>query len=106
MKGILISLLIGAVAGIIDIIPMIIQKMNRYAIISAFVQWLVLGLVIAHIRIGGLESWLKGLVVSIILVLPIVVLVFEKEPRSILIILTMSALLGSGVGFAVSKFIY
>jgi len=35
MNEILIALLIGIVAGIIDIIPMIIQKMNKYANLSA-----------------------------------------------------------------------
>lgn len=106
MKGILISLLIGAIAGIIDIIPMVIKKMDIYPILSAFIQWVILGLVIAHIQIGGLESWLKGLIVAVILALPISILVFKTEPKSVIIILIMSVILGSLVGLAVSKFIY
>ena len=46
MDKILIALLIGVVAGLIDVIPMIIQKMEKSANLSAFSHWVVLGLII------------------------------------------------------------
>jgi len=43
MKKIYLGLLIGALAGIIDIIPMWLQKLSWDADLSAFVMWLVEG---------------------------------------------------------------
>ena len=36
MEHFLIALTIGVIAGIIDVIPMIMQKMDRFANLSAF----------------------------------------------------------------------
>ena len=98
MKTILLALVLGARAGVIDIIPMIIQKLDKYSTISAFVQWLVLGFVITFIKIPGVDGWLKGLITAVLLSLPIIIIVMKNDPKSIFIILLMSALLGSIVG--------
>ena len=98
MKKILLAFLLGAGAGVIDIIPMIIQKQDKYSTVSAFLQWLVLGFVITFIKIPGIDGWLKGLITAVLLSLPIVTLVLKTEPQSVLIILAMSAMLGTLVG--------
>lgn len=103
MKSILLSLALGAVAGIIDVIPMIAQKLDKYSTISAFAQWLVVGFVVTFIKVPGLEGWLKGLVVAVLMSLPIVILIAKTDPKSIIIILLMSAILGSLVGFFSTK---
>jgi uncharacterized membrane protein len=103
MKNIILSFALGAVAGIIDIIPMVIQKFDKYATASAFVQWLVLGFIITFINIPGLEGWLKGLLVAVLTSLPIVIIVMKTDPKSVAIILFMSAILGSAVGFFSTK---
>lgn len=36
MDKLLFSAIIGLVAGVIDIIPMVMQKLPRYSIVSAF----------------------------------------------------------------------
>ncbi len=102
MPNILLSLILGAGAGLIDIIPMLIQKLDKYSIVSAFVQWLVLGFIITFIKIPGIDGWLKGLIVAVIISLPIVIIVAKSDPKSIIIILATSAILGSIVG-ALSK---
>ena len=103
MKSILLALVLGAGAGIIDIIPMLIQKLDKYATCSAFVQWLVLGLVITFIKIPGVDGWLKGLITAVLLSLPIIIIVMKNDFRSIFIILFMSAFLGSLVGWVSEK---
>ena len=50
MRSLFIGLGVGIAAGILDILPMLLRKMPARAVASAFVQWLVLGLVIAHLR--------------------------------------------------------
>lgn len=105
MKNILLAFALGAGAGVIDIIPMIIQKQDKYSTISAFIQWLVLGLVITFIKIPGVDGWLKGLITAVLLSLPIVTMILKTEPQSVLIILAMSALLGSLVGWFSTKIV-
>lgn len=104
MENIILTLIIGVLAGIIDVVPMIIQKMDRYSIISAFVQWMVVTFVIMNIDLG-VASWLKGLIVAVLMAVPIAVLIAKNEPKSVIPILIMSVVLGSIVGFAGDKFV-
>jgi hypothetical protein len=102
MSKFLISILIGLGAGLIDIIPMLIQKLDRYAIFSAFFHWLILGFVISYIQLP-IAGWLKGLLLSEIMAIPIVFLVLKTEPKSVIPIFTMSSVLGILVGIVSQK---
>lgn len=104
MSKLLLSLIIGVAAGIIDIVPMIFQKLDRYSIISAFIQWVVVAFVITHIHFG-VEGWLKGLIIAVLMALPIIALVMKTDVKSAIPILVMSVILGSLVGFAADRFI-
>jgi len=104
MNEILIALLIGIVAGIIDIIPMIIQKMDKYANLSAFTHWIVLGLIIPFVS-WNIAPWLKGLIIAEISVIPILLIVAPNDKKAIIPISIMSAILGIGVGLAGAYFI-
>ncbi len=104
MNEILIALLIGIVAGIIDIIPMIIQKMNKYANLSAFFHWVVLGLIIPFVA-WDISPWLKGLIIAEISAVPILFMVAKEDKKAIIPITAMSAILGIGIGVASSYFI-
>jgi hypothetical protein len=104
MKRILIALLIGIIAGIIDVIPMILQDLSWYANISAFVHWIVLGLIIPFID-WKFPKWLIGLVIAELSALPIVIITLEAGPDSIAPILGFSAVLGVLVGWAGKKFV-
>ena len=55
MKKIPLGLLLGTIAGIIDIIPMIIQKLTWNANLSAFTHWVIVGFLIAasNLQIKG-----------------------------------------------------
>lgn len=104
MNDIFTALIIGIIAGIIDVIPMIIQKLNKYANISAFSHWVVLGLIIPFVH-WNVDPWLKGLLIGVLSAIPVIVLVSEKDKKSIIPILMMSALLGIGVAIAGARFI-
>ena len=104
MNSILIALLIGIVAGIIDVIPMIIQKLDKHANWSAFVHWVVLGLIIPFVD-WNIAPWLKGLIIGEIGVLPIMILVYKEDKKALIPIAIMSAILGIGVAVAGVKLI-
>ena len=104
MKNIIITLVIGLSAALIDVIPMIIQRLDKYACISAFIQWLVLGFIIPYVN-WDMQPWLKGLIIGELAALPIMVLVFAKEPKSVIPIVIFSAVLGMAIGIEGDKFI-
>ena len=103
MKKLFISLGIGVTAGIVDVIPMIVQQLNIYACLSAFSQWVILGVLINYIEFG-IKAWLKGMIVAILCSIPIIIIVIEKEPVSAIPIFAFSAVLGSLVGFFGKKY--
>ena len=104
MSEILIALLIGTVAGIIDVIPMIIQKMDKYANLSAFFHWVVLGLIIPFVS-WDIAPWLKGLIIAEISAVPILFIVAPKDKKAIMPITIMSAILGVIVAISGKAFI-
>lgn len=104
MNDILIALLIGIIAGIIDVIPMIIQKLDKAANWSAFFHWVVLGLLIPFVD-WEIQAWLKGLIIGELSAIPILIMVYSKDKRSIVPIILFSAILGIGVAIAGAKFI-
>jgi len=103
MKKLQLSLLLGITAGIIDVIPMIIQKLTWDANISAFVFWIVMGFIIPRISLP-IKSWQKGLLIAELCALPIMILVFAVDPKAIIPIAIMSAILGSLIGFLSEKY--
>ena len=104
MNDFLIALLIGIVAGIIDIIPMIWQKMDKYANLSAFTHWVALGLIIPYVA-WNMAPWLKGLIIAELTALPILLIVAPQDKKAVMPIVIMSGLLGAGVGWAGAYFI-
>jgi len=104
MNDLLTALGIGIVAGIIDVIPMVIRKSGRWANLSAFTHWVVLGLIIPFVS-WEIAPWLKGLIIAVISALPILVIVAPQDKKAILPITAMSALLGAGVGWSGAYFI-
>ena len=104
MNEILIALIIGIIAGVIDVIPMIIQKLEKSANLSAFAHWVVLGLIIPFVS-WNIAPWLKGLIIAEISVVPVLFIIASKDKKAIIPIIIMSAILGIGVGLAGAYFI-
>ena len=104
MNEILIALIIGIIAGIIDVIPMLIQRMDKFANLSAFSHWVVLGLIIPFIS-WDIAPWLKGLIIAEISAIPILFMVAKDDKKAIIPITVMSAILGIAVGIASNYFI-
>ncbi len=104
MNDILIALIIGTIAGIIDVVPMIIQKLDKFANWSAFFHWVVLGLIIPFVD-WEIQVWLKGLIIGELSAIPILIMVYSKNKRSLIPILVFSAILGIGIALAGAKFI-
>jgi hypothetical protein len=98
MDRLLLSVIIGFVAGIADIIPMIVQKLDRRAIVSAFLQYFFVSIIIVNINLPHVAWWLQGGLISVAFALPVVLIISAKDRKSIPVILTMSVVLGTLIG--------
>jgi hypothetical protein len=104
MKNTCYSLLIGLIAGTIDVIPMILQGLCWHANSSAFVFWIVMGIIIPNIH-WNFPGWRKGLIISEMSALPIMILVAKSDVKAVIPIFIMTAILGSFVGYCSNRFI-
>jgi hypothetical protein len=104
MKNIHRSLIIGIIAGAIDVIPMIFQGLCWYANTSAFIFWVGMGLIIPSIN-WELKGWRKGFIVAELLALPVIIIVAKTDIKSIIPIFIMTAILGSLVGHYSNRYI-
>ena len=102
MRKFYLSIILGTLAGIIDVIPMVLQKLDIFSIISALTQWILASIVINYIDFQ-IKPWLKGFIVAEALAIPIMVLVMKSGFFTIVPIMIMCAILGSIVGIISSK---
>ncbi|MBN2893468.1 MAG: hypothetical protein JXL97_16460 [Bacteroidales bacterium] len=102
MNKIVIGILTGIVAGIIDVIPMIIQKLTWDANISAFLMWIVVGFFISATELK-INFIIKGILIAFLVLLPASVIIGWKEPVSLVPIVIMTTILGGALGFANQK---
>jgi hypothetical protein len=101
-RKIILGLLIGAVAGVIDLIPMIIQKLTWDAILAAFSLWILVGFMIATSNLQLKPVW-KGIVIAILCLMPSAFIIGWHKPFSLLPIMVMTIVLGALVGFSMHK---
>jgi hypothetical protein len=100
MNTLLLSVIIGVVAGTIDIAPMIAQKLDKQSTISAFLQYLFVAIIIVNIDLPYITWWLEGALISLALALPMVVLISATDKKAVPVILTMAVILGTLIGVA------
>ena len=103
MKKIKIGILFGAIAGIIDIIPMIMQKLTWDANISAFTMWIIIGFLISTIDLK-INSIIKGILLAFLVLLPSAILIGWSELFTLIPIAIMTTILGGLLGFSIHKF--
>lgn len=100
MKILLISMVIGLAAGIIDIIPMIAQRMEKRAIVSAFLQYFFVSIVIVNIDLPGVPWWIEGSLISLALAAPVIIIVAGEDKKAAPVIAGMAVILGALIGIA------
>lgn len=98
MKKIFVGISCGVLVGFIDLIPMILQNLTWDANFSAFLMWVIIGF---FLSVSNLEinSIVKGIIFSYLVLLPPAILIGWNEPLSLLPIFFMTSLLGGSLGF-------
>lgn len=103
MNKITKGLLFGTIAGIIDVTPMVLQKLSWDADLSAFIFWIVAGFIIATSNLKT-NSVLKGILISFLVLTPVLILIAAKEPISLVPISVMTLILGGMLGYFIERF--
>jgi hypothetical protein len=101
-KRIFTGLLLGLTAGIIDLVPMFLQKLSWDANLSALSLWLVSGMLTASVD-WKINPAFKGIVISLLVLLPSAVLIGAKEPFSLVPIGAMTLILGGALGYFIAR---
>ena len=99
---IVVGVLLGAVAGVLDMIPMLLQGLTWDANLSAFFLWVVSGFMLATSNLK-LAPVLKGILIPFICLLPSAFIIGWKEPFSLVPMGIMTLILGALLGFVYSK---
>ena len=102
MKKHLTGILFGAIAGVIDVIPMILQKLTWDANISAFCMWIISGFLISSINLK-IPYILKGILVPFLVLIPSAILIGWKEPMTLIPITVMTLIIGTLLGLVIGK---
>lgn len=102
MKKQVAGICFGAVAGILDVIPMLLQKLTWDANVSAFTLWVVSGYMIA-VTDMKMKPVFKGILIPFLVLAPSAVLIGWKEPMSLIPISIMTLILGSLLGIAIER---
>ena len=102
MRKIKIGIILGVIAGIIDVIPMIIQKLTWDANLSAFSMWIAVGFLISTVDLK-INPIIKGILTAFLVLLPTAILIGWKEPISLIPISIMTTILGGLLGFTINK---
>jgi len=103
MKKIYIGLMFGVLAGVIDVIPMILQKLPWSANLSAFTMWVVVGFLVSVVELK-INNILKGILIAFLALAPIAVLIAAQEPMTLIPVFIMALILGGGVGYGVGRY--
>jgi len=103
-KRIVIGLMVGLVTGILDVIPMLIQKLTWDANLSALSLWVVVGFMLATSDLH-LPAMIKGVVIAFICLLPSMFIIGWNNPVNLIPVFVMTGILGALVGFVFHKIV-
>lgn len=89
-----LSLAVGAVAGTLDIIPMIFQRLPLRSCLSAFFIYFFAAVIVFYSNLPYLPWWADGMAVTLMLMLPVLFTFSGKERKAIPVVLFNALLFG------------
>ncbi len=101
-RRVLMGLALGAGAGILDLVPMIFQRLPLEAMISAFSMWIAVGVLVSTSSMA-LPSPVRGTSVALLVLAPCAVLIGAKEPIAVIPVAAITLVLGSVLGHVFSR---
>ena len=94
---ILCLVLMGVMAGIVDVLPMIKMKIDKHSILSAFLFHLIAPFILYYLNVN-IPFWIKGGLTYLLLAIPTIILVANDDKKSAPIMVCSSLIIGSIIG--------
>jgi hypothetical protein len=102
-KKIGVAFIIGLVAGLIDLIPLVMVSVPLLNMVSILLFWIITSCFVANVTLFK-NSLLNGLVLSTVNMLPLVLVIYTINPKDFLPMLSMALILGPLVGYLNGRF--
>ena len=99
MREYLTIILIGLVAAFVGIIPLLRKKADKYSVLSAFLLFFVMPYVVFHFNLSWAQWWWKGMVISGVLALPLVIAFGRGNSRCAFPLLLAAIVVGAFISF-------
>lgn len=99
MRTYLTIILIGLVSAFIGIIPLLRKKADKYSVIAAFLLFFIMPYVVYHFNLPWAEWWWKGMVISGVLTLPLVITSWRGSSRCAFPLLLAAVVVGLFISF-------
>ena len=96
------GIIFGIIAGVVDVIPMVVQGLTWDANLSAFSLWVVSGFLIATTSLE-LPDVAKGILIPFLVLLPSVFIIGWAKPLVLVPIAIMTFFLGAVLGVAIGR---
>ncbi|MDR0440288.1 MAG: hypothetical protein LBI59_04800 [Candidatus Accumulibacter sp.] len=100
MDTLLLSVIIGIAAGIMDVTPMIMQKLPKYSTVAAFVYFFFISIIIVNIDLPHIPWWLEGGLISFALMVPMLIHIGHTDKKPLPIIAANTIVIGTLIGVA------
>ncbi|MPL99450.1 hypothetical protein SDC9_45668 [bioreactor metagenome] len=102
MNKTIAGIIAGTIAGIIDLVPMIIQNLTWDANLAAFSMWFAAGILTAHNDMK-VHPLMKGLITAFLCLLPSAFIIGWTMPESLIGVFGMTIILGLLIGWLANK---
>ncbi|MCD4712857.1 MAG: hypothetical protein K8R73_06195 [Clostridiales bacterium] len=102
-KKIIIAISIGLIAGILDLIPLVLVGAPLLNMTSILMFWIITSYFVAHIALFK-NSILNGLALSTLNMLPLVMVIYTINPKDFMPMLSMALILGPLTGYLNGRF--
>ena len=89
-----LSLAVGAVAGALDVIPMIFQNLSARSCFSAFFIYFFAAVIVFYSALPYLPWWAQGMAVVMMLTVPLLFAFSGKERKAIPVVVFNALLFG------------
>lgn len=100
MKIIMLTLLVGLVAGLFDCLPMIKMKMDKHSILSAFTFYFIMPFIIFNLNLPIIPWWIKGGLIALLLALPVMIIVVKEDKKAIVPMIINAIVIGTLISVA------
>jgi FtsH-binding integral membrane protein len=103
VSKLLITLIIGIAAGLVDIAPMLLRRADPYLQASVFMHWFVTTIFISYSAMP-LHPVATGALIGGLSTVPILITYAQSHPERLLSIFAIALVLGGAVGFLTHRF--